>query len=264
MQTKLLTQFSVLTLAGTLLTGCATEQGTNTAVGTGIGAAAGAGIGALIGGGKGAAIGAGIGGAGGAIAGYNWQSIKNKLGGATQGTGTQITEQQDGSLKVNIPNSISFDTNSYLIKPTFTPVLDQVAQTLNEHPELNAEIDGHTDSTGSPQYNQTLSQKPRAKRGEFPDRTRPSTRRGSAQSAAAPHSRSPTTRPRQAARRTRRVEIYLRPGPALGARLPGNASHGACRGRGGKSGKAGRKDFDTFCELARHIAVFTYGTRLVT
>jgi outer membrane protein OmpA-like peptidoglycan-associated protein len=158
MQTKLMTQFSVLAIAGALLAGCATQQGTDTAVGTGIGAAAGAGIGALIGGGKGAAIGAGVGAAGGAITGYNWQGIKSKLGGATKGTGTQITEQQDGSLKVNIPNSISFDTNSYLIKPTFAPVLDQVAQTLNEHPELNAEIDGHTDSTGSPQYNQTLSQ----------------------------------------------------------------------------------------------------------
>ena len=158
MQTKLMTQFSVLAMAGALLAGCATEQGTNTAVGTGIGAAAGAGIGALIGGGKGAAIGAGVGAAGGAITGYNWQGIKSKLGGATQGTGTQITEQQDGSLKVNIPNAISFDTNSYAIKPGFAPVLDQVTQTLVQHPELIAQVVGHTDSTGQPAYNQTLSQ----------------------------------------------------------------------------------------------------------
>ena len=158
MKTRLMTQLSTLAVAGALLTGCATEQGTNTAIGTGAGAAGGAAIGALLGGGKGAAIGAGVGAAGGAIAGYNWQGIKNKLNGGTKGTGTQITEQQDGSLKVNIPNSISFDTNSYLIKPSFAPVLDQVAQTLNEHPELNAEVDGHTDSTGSVQLNQTLSQ----------------------------------------------------------------------------------------------------------
>ncbi|MCJ9710367.1 OmpA family protein, partial [Bordetella hinzii] len=44
-----------------LLAGCATQQQTNTAVGTGAGAALGAGVGALIGHGTGAAIGAGIG-----------------------------------------------------------------------------------------------------------------------------------------------------------------------------------------------------------
>lgn len=158
MKTRLMTQLSTLTVAAALLAGCATEQGTNTAVGTGVGAAGGAAIGALLGGGKGAAIGAGVGAAGGALAGYNWQGIKNKLNGGTKGTGTQITEQQDGSLKVNIPSSISFDTNSSAIKPTFTPVLDQVWQTLSEHPELNAEVDGHTDSTGSADLNQTLSQ----------------------------------------------------------------------------------------------------------
>src|SRR5471032_3451042 len=158
MNSKMMTRLTVIAVAGALVAGCATQQGNNAAVGTGIGAASGAALGAIFGGGKGAAIGAGVGAAAGGITGYNWQAIKGKLTGATQGTGTQITEQQDGSLKVNIPNSISFDTNSYLIKPSFAPVLDQVAQTLNEHPELNAEIDGHTDSTGSPQYNQTLSQ----------------------------------------------------------------------------------------------------------
>src|SRR5580692_4315315 len=158
MKTRLMTQLTTVALATALLAGCATQQGTNTAVGTGVGAAGGAALGALLGGGSGAAIGAGVGAAGGALVGYNWQGIKNKLNGGTKGTGTQITEQQDGSLKVNIPSSISFDTNSYLIKPSFAPVLDQVAQTLSEHPELNAEVDGHTDSTGSAETNQALSQ----------------------------------------------------------------------------------------------------------
>jgi outer membrane protein OmpA-like peptidoglycan-associated protein len=119
---------------------------------------AGAGLGAIFGGGKGAAIGAGVGAAAGGITGYNWQAIKGKLTGATKGTGTQVTEQQDGSLKVNIPNSISFDTNSYAIKPSFAPVLDQVTQALVQHPELVAQVVGHTDSTGQPDYNMTLSQ----------------------------------------------------------------------------------------------------------
>jgi outer membrane protein OmpA-like peptidoglycan-associated protein len=151
-------QLSILALSGALVAGCATQQGTNTAVGTGVGAATGAGLGAIFGGGKGAAIGAAAGAAVGGITGYNWQAIRNKLSGATAGTGTQVTEQSDGSLKVNIPSAISFDTNSYSIKPSFAPVLDQVSQTLVQHPELVAQVVGHTDSTGQPAYNQTLSQ----------------------------------------------------------------------------------------------------------
>src|ERR1700733_13386192 len=116
MNAKIMTRVAVFAVAGSLLAGCASQQGTNTAVGTGVGAATGAGLGAIFGGGKGAAIGAGVGAAGGGITGYNWQAIKGKISGDAKGTGTQVTEQQDGSLKVNIPNSISFDTNSYAIK----------------------------------------------------------------------------------------------------------------------------------------------------
>ena len=158
MNAKISTRLTVLALTGALLGGCASQQGTDTALGTGAGAAIGAGLGAIFGGGKGAAIGAAAGAAAGGITGYNWQAIRNKLSGATKGTGAKVTEQPDGSLKVNIPSAISFDTNSYAIKPTFQPVLVQVAQTLQQHPELVARVVGHTDSTGSPQYNMTLSQ----------------------------------------------------------------------------------------------------------
>jgi len=152
-----MTRLSVFALVGALVAGCATQQGTNTAVGTGVGAGAGAAIGAIFGGGKGAAIGAGAGALVGGVTGYNWSAIRNRLSGATRGTGTQITEQPDGSLKLNIPSSVTFDTDSYAIKPSFAPVLDQVAQTLQQNPEVNARIVGHTDSTGSAAHNQTLS-----------------------------------------------------------------------------------------------------------
>ncbi len=157
MNAKIMTRLAVFAVAGTLLAGCATQQGTNTAVGTGVGAGTGAALGAIFGGGKGAAIGAGVGAAVGGVTGYNWQAIHNKLSGATKGTGTQITEQPDGSLKLNIPSSVTFDTNSYAIKPSFAPVLDQLTQTLQQNPELIAQVIGYTDSTGQPAYNQTLS-----------------------------------------------------------------------------------------------------------
>jgi outer membrane protein OmpA-like peptidoglycan-associated protein len=150
-------QIASLALVATLVAGCATQQENNTAVGTGIGAAAGAGIGALVGNRTGAIVGGTLGAAAGGITGYNWSAIKQRLSGASAGTGTQVTEQQDGSLKVDIPSSISFDTNTYAIKPSFAPVLDQVALTLAQHPELIAQVIGHTDSTGSPAYNMSLS-----------------------------------------------------------------------------------------------------------
>ncbi|CAB3790794.1 putative lipoprotein YiaD [Paraburkholderia ultramafica] len=157
MNAKNMTRLAVFAVAGSLLAGCATQQGTNTAVGTGVGAGTGAALGAIFGGGKGAAIGAGVGAAVGGITGYNWQNIRNHMSGATKGTGTQITEQPDGSLKLNIPSSVTFDTSSYAIKPSFAPVLDELAKTLQENPEVIAQVVGHTDSTGSQAYNQTLS-----------------------------------------------------------------------------------------------------------
>ena len=157
MNAKIMTRLAVFAVAGSVLAGCATQQGTDTAVGTGVGAGTGAAIGAIFGGGKGAAIGAGVGAAVGGVTGYNWQNIRNRMSGATKGTGTQITEQPDGSLKLNIPSSVTFDTSSYAIKPTFAPVLDELAQTLQQNPEVVASVVGHTDSTGSAQYNQTLS-----------------------------------------------------------------------------------------------------------
>lgn len=157
MNAKNMTRLTVIAVAGALVAGCATQQQTDTAVGTGTGAAVGAGLGAIFGGGKGAAIGTGVGALAGGITGYNWQAIRNKLSGATKGTGTQIAEQPDGSLKMQIPSDVTFDTNSYAIKPAFQGVLNQVAQTLNQSPEVVATVVGHTDSTGQPAFNQTLS-----------------------------------------------------------------------------------------------------------
>ncbi|PLZ00246.1 hypothetical protein CY652_21925 [Burkholderia sp. WAC0059] len=209
MNTKTMTRLSVFAVAGALVAGCATQQGTNTAVGTGIGAGTGAALGAIFGGGKGAAIGAGAGAVAGGVVGYNWQAIRNRLSGATRGTGTQITEQPDGSLKLNIPSSVTFDTNSYAIKPSFAPVLDQVAQTLQQNPEVVAQVVGHTDSTGQPAYNQTLSVNRAqsvvnylAQHGVAPQRLS-ATGRGDTQPVA-----SNATEAGRA--QNRRVEIYLR------------------------------------------------------
>ncbi|WP_418124817.1 OmpA family protein [Variovorax sp. 160MFSha2.1] len=149
-----------LAIVAALLAGCASEQATHTAVGTGAGAAVGAGVGNLIGRDrKSTAIGAAVGAAVGAGVGYNWTTIRNKLSSQTADTGTQIIDQPDGSLKLNIPSQVTFDTDSATIKPSFRNVLDGVAQTIAQEPSINARVVGHTDSTGNAEHNMALSQR---------------------------------------------------------------------------------------------------------
>ncbi|WP_372871012.1 OmpA family protein [Paenalcaligenes niemegkensis] len=143
-----------------IMAGCA-DMGTGgrTATGAGAGAALGAGLGVLLGdSSKAAAIGAGVGAVAGGIAGYNWSGIKNDVqeSGASS-LGVDVTEMPDGTLRVNIPSHVSFDTGKYALKSELLPVLDSVARALIQHPELRAKAIGHTDSTGTLQLNQTLS-----------------------------------------------------------------------------------------------------------
>src|SRR5699024_7794679 len=105
-----------------------------------------------------AGIGAGIGAVAGGIAGYNWKGVKNDMNQAGAASlGVDVVEMPDGSLKVNIPSNVSFDTGKYDLKPALLPVLDSVANALVQNPELRAVSLGYTDSTGSDAVNQPLS-----------------------------------------------------------------------------------------------------------
>jgi outer membrane protein OmpA-like peptidoglycan-associated protein len=150
---------TALAVVAALAAGCETPRQNQTAVGTGAGAVTGAAVGAMVGGGKGAAIGAGIGGGIGAAVGYNWGAVKDKLGIATKGSGVQVAEQKDGSLKVNVPGSVSFASGSSSLDSRLFPTLDKIASTLNEYPETSITVVGYTDSVGSAEANQALSQR---------------------------------------------------------------------------------------------------------
>lgn len=151
-------RLSGMVIAATLVAGCAT-QGGQTATGAGVGAALGAGLGALIGdSSEAAAIGAGIGAVAGGITGYNWDRLRGNINDAGgQELGITTTQMPDGSLKVLIPESATFDIGKYDLKPDLYPVLNQVAVEMNNHQQLRVKSVGHTDSTGSVSINQPLS-----------------------------------------------------------------------------------------------------------
>ena len=148
-----------------VLAGCAdmTESQKSTATTTGIGAGVGALAGAAIGSATGhrAGTGAAVGALAGAAGGYLWsqrmENQKRQMEAATRGTGVAVTQTQNNELKLAIPSDISFDVGRSVIKPNFSPILDQFAQGLRNNPNAEVRIIGHTDSTGTDAINDPLS-----------------------------------------------------------------------------------------------------------
>ncbi|MEE9120693.1 MAG: OmpA family protein [Syntrophobacteria bacterium] len=52
-----------------------------------------------------------------------------------------------------------YDSNSSYIRAAAYPLLDEVTSILEKNPEMEVEVQGHTDNTGSAKYNQWLSEK---------------------------------------------------------------------------------------------------------
>lgn len=55
--------------------------------------------------------------------------------------------------------NVLFDTNMDTLKPGADEIVSRLSQFLQKHPEVKVRIEGHTDSTGSDDYNQSLSQR---------------------------------------------------------------------------------------------------------
>ncbi|MCY0964132.1 OmpA family protein [Parathalassolituus penaei] len=169
--------FSTATLSATLAavlvtSGCTTfdaytgeEKTSNTAIGAGIGAGVGAVIAyldnkdeksskkrnqrilaAAVGGG---AIGGGIG--------YYMDAQEAKLRKQLRGTGVSV--QRDGdNINLIMPGNITFAQSRSDIASSFYDVLNSVVVVLKEYDKTLVVVAGHTDSDGSAEYNQTLSE----------------------------------------------------------------------------------------------------------
>jgi outer membrane protein OmpA-like peptidoglycan-associated protein len=68
------------------------------------------------------------------------------------------TQETERGLVVNI-GDVLFETDQATLKPGAALNLNKLVQVLNDHPERNVVIEGHTDSTGDASYNEQLSQR---------------------------------------------------------------------------------------------------------
>ncbi len=123
--------------------------------GTAIGATAGALIGstqsskgALVGALGGAALGGGVG--------YYLDAQAAELRAELVSTGVQVVETDD-SIRLIMPGNITFKTDSADINSSFYSVLNSVAKVLNKYSNSTVMVSGHTDNTGSAEYNLNLS-----------------------------------------------------------------------------------------------------------
>ncbi len=136
------------------------QQTSKVAKGAGIGAAAGAVAGLLTKGDKlqNALIGAGVGALAGGGVGYYMDVQEAKLRQQLANTGVSVTRNGD-NITLNMPSSITFALNSADLNAQFYSALDGVSMVLKEYDKTVIEVAGHTDSTGSDQYNQALSER---------------------------------------------------------------------------------------------------------
>src|SRR5690606_617694 len=202
-----------------MLAGCTTNpytgesQAGKAGIYGGIGAATGAVIGAATSSKKdrtkGALIGAAVGGAAGGGYGYYVDTQEAKLRQTLQGTGVQVQRNGD-DLRLIMPGNITFASNSADIAAGFYPTLNSLVLAFKEFNKNGVNRVGHSDSAGSQQLNQRLSQRRALRVANYLPANRVPGQRISAYGAGP--SQPIASNATEAGRaQNRRVEINLRP-----------------------------------------------------
>lgn len=76
----------------------------------------------------------------------------------TAGIGVDVIRFGDG-IVVRIPAALTFDTGSAAVKPQFDATLLEIARTVKTRSQTFVDVLAHTDTSGTPQGNQALSNK---------------------------------------------------------------------------------------------------------
>lgn len=98
--------------------------------------------------------------AGGAVGNYQ-DKQEAELRAELQGSGVSVTRTGPNgeNITLNMPGNVTFATDSSDLNPAFFDVLNSVGKVLKQFDKSVVEVAGHTDSTGSEQYNQSLSER---------------------------------------------------------------------------------------------------------
>ena len=155
-----------LALALLLSSGCANmnNMGKGAVYGTAGGAAAGALLGQAIGGNSkatllGMAAGAAIGALSGTGIGYMMDKQEQDMRNALAQSEAIAIQREGDVLALTFKSDFTFAVNSSAIRSGLYTELDRVAQVLASYPQTTIFVAGHTDSTGSEEYNLQLSQR---------------------------------------------------------------------------------------------------------
>lgn len=137
----------------------------------GQGAAIGAGAGAVIGGiigkatgstARGAIIGAAVGGTAGAVIGNQLDRQAEELERELENARVETVQDEEGNtagIRITFDSNILFDFDSAALRPSAQQDLADLAASLQRHQHIDALVVGHTDSVGSADYNQGLSER---------------------------------------------------------------------------------------------------------
>ena len=147
--------FSLVIIA-LLLTNCKSMN--KTQKGTAIGAAAGGVAGALIGKGSiwGTLAGAAVGGTAGYLIGHHMDKQAQEI---KQAVPDAKVERVGEGIDMTFNSGLLFQINSSVLSEAAKVNLNKVASVFVKYPETNILIEGHTDNTGTPEYNMELSKK---------------------------------------------------------------------------------------------------------
>ena len=72
--------------------------------------------------------------------------------------GAKVERVGEG-IKITFDSGILFEVNKADLQPAAKSNIDNLAKILNKYNDTNILIEGHTDSTGTLEHNQTLSEK---------------------------------------------------------------------------------------------------------
>ncbi len=213
---KTLTRTAIACAIAVGVSGCATQNDPHqrAKVGAAVGAVAGAVLGHQLDGKSGRWVGAAVGAlAGGGVGHYmdnQQQEFESSLQQERDANQLEIERMRDDTLKLTVDSEVSFDFGKADIKPTFRPSLDKLGALLMKYDRTVVHVVGHTDSIGSDQFNQRLSEERAMRAGDYlaaygvpRDRLRTEGR-----GETEPRANNATEAGRQL---NRRVEIFVKP-----------------------------------------------------